>query len=230
MRFIDPDGRFALFPGFSQGDDPWLKLRGIFQIFGFNVTNRGIEHSNDKQVLAEQASMRKSAQQVGATIEAAYEAQKNVVTLAVPGSDGLYAGLEGRNGASALETGEQLLYAAIGFIPVGKVAKESTKLLNQFNSTESLIQGAGNLTKVNAGLQGFVKGNGPSIFKAITQGSVGTTSRGGIIMKDGKCGSVGGKNAQLAVYSMQTEEAHLLEVLQGGCIIIFLCLTEFPIV
>lgn len=59
------------------------------------------------------------------------------------------------------------------------------KLSNQFNSAESLIQGAGNLTKVKAGMQGFVKGDGPSIFKAITQGSVGTISRGGIIMKDG---------------------------------------------
>jgi len=68
---------------------------------------------------------------------------------------------------------------------IDEAAKTSTKLLNQFNSAESLIQGAGNLTKVNAGLQGFVKGDGPSIFKAITQGSVGATSRGGIIMKDG---------------------------------------------
>lgn len=34
----------------------------------------------------------------------------------------------------------------------GLAAKTSTKLLNQFNSAESLIQGAGNLTKVKAGI------------------------------------------------------------------------------
>lgn len=46
--------------------------------------------------------------------------------------------------------------------------KGEVKLLNQFNSAESLIQGAGKLTKVKAGMQGFVKGDGPSIFKAVT--------------------------------------------------------------
>ncbi|MCB9309914.1 MAG: hypothetical protein H6567_07655 [Lewinellaceae bacterium] len=51
-----------------------------------------------------------------------------------------------------------------------RATKTSTKLLNQFNSAESLIEGAGNLTKVKAGMQGFVKGDGPSIFKAITNG------------------------------------------------------------
>jgi hypothetical protein len=51
-----------------------------------------------------------------------------------------------------------------------KAAKASTTLLSQYNSAESLIQGAGNLTKVKAGMQGFVKGDGPSIFNSITQG------------------------------------------------------------
>lgn len=63
-------------------------------------------------------------------------------------------------------------------------AKTSTKLLNQFNSAENLIQGAGNLTKVKAGMQGFVKGDGASIFKAITNG--GTLSpKGYYIMPNG---------------------------------------------
>ncbi len=62
---------------------------------------------------------------------------------------------------------------------------DGTKLLNQFNSAESLIQGAGNLSKVKAGMQGFVKGDGASIFKAITNGSIETTSRGGLIMNNG---------------------------------------------
>ena len=34
-------------------------------------------------------------------------------------------------------------------------------------------------------MQGFVKGDGPSIFKAVTNGSIGTTSKGGLIMQDG---------------------------------------------
>jgi hypothetical protein len=63
-------------------------------------------------------------------------------------------------------------------------AKTSTKLLNQFNSAESLIQGAGNLTKVKAGMQGFVKGDGASIFKAISQGGT-RQANGTILMKDG---------------------------------------------
>ena len=67
---------------------------------------------------------------------------------------------------------------------VDDAAKTSTKLLNQFNSAESLIQGAGSLTKVKAGLQGFVKGDGPSIFKAITQGGT-KQANGTILMQDG---------------------------------------------
>lgn len=49
-------------------------------------------------------------------------------------------------------------------------AKTSTKLLNQFNSAESLIQGAGKLSRVKGAQQGFVKGNVDDIFKSITQG------------------------------------------------------------
>ncbi|MEA1786483.1 RHS repeat-associated core domain-containing protein [Arenibacter sp. GZD96] len=63
-------------------------------------------------------------------------------------------------------------------------AKTSTKLLNQFNSAESLIQGAGSLAKVKAGMQGFVKGDGASIFKAISQGGT-RQANGTILMQDG---------------------------------------------
>lgn len=49
-------------------------------------------------------------------------------------------------------------------------AKGGTKLLNQFNSAESLIQGAGKLSRVKGAQQGFVKGNVDDIFKSITQG------------------------------------------------------------
>jgi len=42
----------------------------------------------------------------------------------------------------------------------GVGAKEGTKLLNQFNSVESLIQATDKLSPVKAGLQGFVKGDG----------------------------------------------------------------------
>ena len=48
------------------------------------------------------------------------------------------------------------------------VGKQS---LNQFNSTESLIKGAGKLSPVKGGFQGFVKGDGASIFKNLTQGA-----------------------------------------------------------
>jgi len=65
------------------------------------------------------------------------------------------------------------------------VKKESKALLNQFNNVESLIQGAGKLTKVNVGLQGFVKGDGANIFKTLTQDAVGRTARGGHVLKDG---------------------------------------------
>jgi hypothetical protein len=66
----------------------------------------------------------------------------------------------------------------------GVATKGVTKLLNQFNSAESLIQGAGNLTKVRAGMQGFVKGDGLSIFKAITNGGT-RQANGTILMQDG---------------------------------------------
>lgn len=40
------------------------------------------------------------------------------------------------------------------------------------------------MTKVNAGLQGFVKGDGPSIFNAITQGGK-LQSNGQYLMQNG---------------------------------------------
>src|SRR5690606_19021222 len=68
---------------------------------------------------------------------------------------------------------------ALGLAGAGKAgaARSSTKLLNQFNS-------AGNLTKVKAGMQGFVKGDGASIFKAISQGGT-RQANGTIFMQDG---------------------------------------------
>ena len=55
-------------------------------------------------------------------------------------------------------------------VSVEVAAKEGTKLLNQFNSAKSLISGAGKLSPIKGGFQGFVKGDGASIFKALTQG------------------------------------------------------------
>jgi hypothetical protein len=52
----------------------------------------------------------------------------------------------------------------------GTAAKGGVKLLNQFNSAESLIQGAGKLSRIKGAQQGFVKGNVDDIFKSITQG------------------------------------------------------------
>ena len=52
-----------------------------------------------------------------------------------------------------------------------RVAKTGTKMLNQFNSAESLIQSAGKLERLSGGVrQGFVKGNADAIFKSITNG------------------------------------------------------------
>ncbi|WP_249037310.1 hypothetical protein [Algoriphagus antarcticus] len=63
-------------------------------------------------------------------------------------------------------------------------AKSGTGVLNQLKSAESLINEAGSLTKVNAGMQGFVKGDGVAIFKAISQGGT-QQANGTILMQDG---------------------------------------------
>ncbi len=73
---------------------------------------------------------------------------------------------------------------SLGSKATSVAARSSTKLLNQFNSAESLISGAGKLTKVKAGMQGFVKGDGASIFKAISQGGT-RQANGTVLMKDG---------------------------------------------
>lgn len=65
-----------------------------------------------------------------------------------------------------------------------KTAQQEQKLLNQFNSVESLIDGAGNLTNVKAGLQGFVKGDGGSIFNVLIQNAAKQTN-GTYLLKDG---------------------------------------------
>jgi len=69
---------------------------------------------------------------------------------------------------------------AIGFLPVIGVLKygdevgtlcKSTKLLNQFNSADSLIKNAGDLTRLKGGVKmGTVTGNGEAIFRAISNG------------------------------------------------------------
>lgn len=99
-------------------------------------------------------------------------------------------------GASLRESGQHAFVmtkaenGGLNFIaPRGKskikvATKTSTKLLSQFNSAESLILGAGNLTKVKAGMQGFVKGDGASIFKTISQGGT-RQANGTILMQDG---------------------------------------------
>jgi RHS repeat-associated protein len=62
------------------------------------------------------------------------------------------------------------LVRTLGKIIQKSAAKGGTKLLNQFNSAESLIQGAGKLSRVKGAQQGFVKGNVDDLFKSITQG------------------------------------------------------------
>lgn len=85
---------------------------------------------------------------------------------------------------------ETIVNFATTFTPIGGVtgvagkAVRGVKLLNQVNSAESLINVAGKLTRVKAGMQGFVKGDGPSIYKAITQGGK-LQSNGQYLMPNG---------------------------------------------
>lgn len=69
----------------------------------------------------------------------------------------------------------------------GKAAKTGTKLLNQFNSVESLINAAestfGKALK-HGELQGFIQGDANAIFKAISNGGT-TMSSGAVKMADG---------------------------------------------
>ena len=86
--------------------------------------------------------------------------------------DYLNAGL---SGAAMLPIGGQFAtagkFANKAFDLSKGAAKGGTKLLNQFNSAESLIQGAGKLSPVKGGFQGFVKGDGASIFNNLTHGA-----------------------------------------------------------
>ncbi len=77
-----------------------------------------------------------------------------------------------------------LLETAVG--QAGRMAAKEggTKLLNQFNSIESLLQGAGKLEPIKGGLQGFVKGDGSSIFKALTQNAT-EQANGTYLLKNG---------------------------------------------
>gem|GEM_PF-4212265 len=120
MRFIDPDG---MAPQDGQEDDPWRKLREILQMFGFNVTSSGIEQSNDPEVLAQQANMRKAAQQVGETIEAGYEAQKGMFEI-IPGMSLYYLATETSSGQLTLEEvmergSIEAILAGAGFVVKG---------------------------------------------------------------------------------------------------------------
>jgi len=64
-------------------------------------------------------------------------------------------------------------------------AKAGPKLLNQFNSVESLIQNAGSLTRLKGGVNmGTVMGDGEAIFSAISKGGQ-TLPSGYVKMADG---------------------------------------------
>jgi len=52
-----------------------------------------------------------------------------------------------------------------------QAAQATPKLLNQFNSVDSLLENAGRFTRVKGGVrQAVIKGNGEGIFSAISQG------------------------------------------------------------
>ena len=65
------------------------------------------------------------------------------------------------------------------------VKVEAKLLLNQFNSIESLVEGAGKLERLKGGVrQGLIKGDGESIFNAITKNSQ-PLSNGRFLLNDG---------------------------------------------
>ncbi len=84
--------------------------------------------------MTQQANNRRAAQQVGKTIEAGYNAQKEAVTWVVPGSEAFYTYLEAHNG-SVQDAQEQYLYTAIGFTPIGKFTKGATTVFRSFTSS-----------------------------------------------------------------------------------------------
>jgi len=65
-----------------------------------------------------------------------------------------------------------------------KRGKGTIKLLNQFNSVESLIEKAGTLTRVKAGMQGFIKGDGLTIFNNLIKDAT-LQANGRYLLKDG---------------------------------------------
>ena len=106
---------------------------------------------------------------------AQYNSNGDYIGLAPMGSEG---GLLEWVSVGAVKGGLGLVKYANEIAQAQKVAKvgkvvqvsnEGTKLLNQYNSVESLIKGAGKLSRIKGGMQGFVKGDGASVFKALTQ-------------------------------------------------------------
>ena len=68
---------------------------------------------------------------------------------------------------------------------LGLVPKNTPKLLNQFNSVDSLLGNAGKFTRLKGGIQqAVIKGDGNSIFKAISQGGKQLQS-GAVKLSDG---------------------------------------------
>jgi len=63
-------------------------------------------------------------------------------------------------------------------------AEVGGEALTQFNSVESLLEGAGTLNKVKAGMQGFVPGDGASIFKTLIKNGT-KQANGTYILEDG---------------------------------------------
>ncbi len=126
----------------NDDDDPWKKWREILESFGFKLTNSGVEQSNDPAVQEEHSNMRKAAGQVGKTIEAGYEAQKDVLTW-IPGTEVIYDVLEYSNGKLTLEEAIERggVNALLG-ITGGNLSKNGIKLLgttgqNLLNSVEN---------------------------------------------------------------------------------------------
>lgn len=128
MRFIDPDGMAG---GDVVNDDPLEKLRAILEMFGFKLTNAGIERSEDPTTLNEQEENRARAKKVGEDVKKLYDAQKDVITL-IPGADFGYDIFEYSSGLQSGEeyggnTAENALWAMIGGGPGKKFFKYFAK-------------------------------------------------------------------------------------------------------
>jgi hypothetical protein len=101
----------------------------------------------------------------------------------------MYGDEMGNGGATLHGVGAILPFIKFGKViaPLEKEIEGGTKLLNQFNSAESIIEAAGptfTIVLKHGELQGFITGDANVIFKSITNGGT-TLPSGAVKMSNG---------------------------------------------